>query len=149
MAQQLPISQQGERDVKKLGRLVPTVVSLSIAAIVGSAGVANANTDSYTYDHVEVGAANNGGSPQAWICSYQSSPNWFKFWVHSVGTGGNLYLTPATSGWYMIDYGNNVNGIHLNPGECKFVNMGSEYTVQVFGGSGSLSWGTNPIPWSP
>ena len=131
----------------KLVRLASPVASLSIAAIIGSAGVATADTDSYTYDHVEVGAQNNGGSPTAWICNEQSSANDFKFWVHSAYFG-NLRLTPGTE-WLLVQLGNNVYEVSLNAGECKWVYTGAPVTVQVYAGSGSLSWGTNPIAWSP
>ncbi|WP_042426644.1 hypothetical protein [Streptacidiphilus anmyonensis] len=133
--------------MKKVARIASLATSLSIAAVIGSTGVAHANTDSYTYDHVEIGAANNGASPTVWICNQQSSANWLKFWVHSVGTGGNLDLSPGTMGW--ITLGNNQYETYLNPGECRWAYIGTQYTVQVYGGSGSLSWGTDPIPWTP
>ncbi|MEV0407078.1 hypothetical protein [Actinoallomurus sp. NPDC050550] len=133
--------------MKKLVGLVSAVASLSIATIIGSAGAASANTDSYTYDHVEVGAANNGGSPEVWICSDQSARNSFYFWVHSVGTGSNLTMYNATT-HQPIYSDNEVFLEFLNPGECHFYLIQAEYEVQVYAKTGNITIGTDPIPWS-
>src|SRR5215472_6827903 len=65
-------------------RLAAAAGALALAGTVGTAGAADAASDSYTQHGVEIGANNselNNSDAVSWICNHQSATNTYDFWI--------------------------------------------------------------------
>ena len=130
-----------------VSRTAATVGALTLATMIGAVGTANAASDSYTVNHVEIGAFNNNsdaGGQFGFICNYQSSRTDFWFWVKDDNTGGLTNLQDSNGRWYWASK----LDVWVDPGTCEAFKIGGAHghTVQAYFSSNG-TYGTNPIPF--
>lgn len=125
-----------------------TAAALAIAGgtTVGFSGTANAASDTYTVDHVELILINNdstAGNQQATICNWQSAYNTFWFWVKDDTTGHLAALDGSPYEDIKYELG-------MDAGQCLTFTVTAAYghTLQEFFSTNGVTYGTNPVTFN-
>ncbi|TWF90381.1 hypothetical protein FHX73_13425 [Kitasatospora viridis] len=108
-------------------------------------GIANAASDSYTADHVELILDNNSSTRMADICNYQSSTNDFYFRVVDNKWGATVRLY---NDWTGLNYYGGL--LTLAAGTCDsfIIDAPNDALVSEFSPNGTTWYGTNPVGYN-